>query len=72
MKKILVAPQQFKESLSGLDMANSIENGILKVWPNSKIKKIPVADGGDGTLETLVENLEEKLDQLFDTLILKK
>tara|TARA_Y100001936_G_scaffold29707_1_gene27884 strand:- start:1346 stop:2488 length:1143 start_codon:yes stop_codon:yes gene_type:complete len=61
MKKILVAPQQFKESLSGLDIANSIENGILKVWPNSKIKKIPVADGGDGTLETLVENLEGEI-----------
>ena len=56
MKKILVSPQQFKESLTGLEIANSMENGILKVWPNSRIKKIPVADGGDGTLETLVNN----------------
>ena len=54
--KILISPQQFKESLTGSEIADSMEKGILKVWPNSTIKKIPVADGGDGTLETLVSN----------------
>ena len=54
--KILISPQQFKESLTGSEIADSMEKGILRVWPNSTIKKIPVADGGDGTLETLVSN----------------
>ncbi|MFL2664686.1 MAG: glycerate kinase [Dehalococcoidia bacterium] len=56
MNKILVAPQQFKESLSGSEIAIAMENGLKKVWPDSKVTKIPVADGGDGTLETLVHN----------------
>ncbi len=56
MNKILVAPQQFKESLSGFEIAIAMENGLKKVWPDSKVTKIPVADGGDGTLETLVHN----------------
>ncbi|MBA31204.1 MAG: glycerate kinase, partial [Chloroflexi bacterium] len=61
MKKILISPQQFKESLSGSEIANSMEKGLLKVWPNSHIIKIPVADGGDGTLETLVINSEGEI-----------
>ena len=61
MKKILISPQQFKESLSGSEIANSMEKGLLKVWPNSHITKIPVADGGDGTLETLVINSEGEI-----------
>ena len=56
MNKILVAPQQFKESLSGSEIAIAMENGLKKVWPDSKVTKIPVADDGDGTLETLVHN----------------
>ena len=53
--KIVVAPQEFKGSISALDVANAAKKGVLKVFPKAEIVLCPVADGGDGTLETLVE-----------------
>ena len=52
--KILISPQAFKESLSGMEAAQAIEEGILRVLPNARTTLVPIADGGDGTLETLV------------------
>lgn len=53
--KILIAPDKFKESLSALKVADSIEKGILKVFPKAVIVKVPMADGGEGTVESLVD-----------------
>lgn len=52
---IIIAPQTFKGSISALNVAKAMESGVLKVIPNANITLVPVADGGDGTLETLVE-----------------
>lgn len=52
--KILISPQAFKESLSGMEAARAIEEGVLRALPNAQTTLIPIADGGDGTLETLV------------------
>ncbi|TKZ36137.1 glycerate kinase, partial [Brachyspira catarrhinii] len=54
MKKIIVIPDSFKGSLSSLEVCNAIEEGILKVFKNAKIKKIPVADGGEGTVDSIL------------------
>ena len=51
---ILIAPQAFKGSISAIEVANNIEKGIIKANPNHNIIKLPVADGGDNTLDTLV------------------
>lgn len=53
--RILIAPDKFKGSLSALKVAENIENGILKVFPNAQIEKVPMADGGEGTVESLVD-----------------
>ena len=53
--KIVIAPQAFKGSISALDAAMAMQTGILNVIPDSETVLVPVADGGDGTLETLVE-----------------
>ena len=53
--KIVIAPQAFKGSISALDAAIAIESGVLNVLPYAETVLVPVADGGDGTLETLVE-----------------
>ena len=53
--KILVAPQEFKGSISALSVAEAAKVGVLRVFPKSEVVLCPVADGGDGTLETLVE-----------------
>ncbi|MYA62850.1 MAG: glycerate kinase [Dehalococcoidia bacterium] len=53
--KIVIAPQAFKGSISALDAAEAMRKGIMAVFPDSDAVLVPVADGGDGTLETLVE-----------------
>lgn len=52
--KIVIAPDSFKGSNSTIVVANIIEKGIRKVFPDADIIKIPIADGGEGTVETLV------------------
>lgn len=52
--KIVVAPDSFKGSLSAVEAARAIEGGIKKAFPDAKTLCIPVADGGEGTLDTLV------------------
>ena len=53
--KIVIAPQTFKGSISAMDAATAMESGVLEILPDAETVLVPVADGGDGTLETLVE-----------------
>ncbi len=57
MMKIVIAPDSFKESLSAADVATCIENGFSEVFPDSEYIKIPLADGGEGTVDVLVDAL---------------
>ena len=52
--KIVIAPQSFKGGISGTDAAKAIEEGILDELADAETVRIPVADGGDGTLDALV------------------
>src|SRR5919197_153139 len=52
--RIVVAPNAFKGSLTALEAAEAIGDGILAVMPNADIVLVPIADGGDGTVEALV------------------
>jgi len=58
---ILISPQAFKGSISAIEVANNIEKGIINANPNHNIIKLPVADGGDDTLDTLVEVTNGKI-----------
>ncbi|NLZ95203.1 MAG: glycerate kinase, partial [Bacteroidales bacterium] len=60
MKKIIIAPDSFKGSLTSMEVADAIEEGIKKVIPDCELVKTPIADGGEGTMETLVGALEGK------------
>ena len=53
--KIIIAPQAFKGSISALDAAHAMEAGVKAAVPDAETVLVPIADGGDGTLETLVE-----------------
>ncbi|MBN1184429.1 MAG: glycerate kinase [Bacteroidales bacterium] len=53
--RILVAPDSFKDCLSSGEVANSIEEGILLALPDAIIEKVPLADGGEGTVEAMIE-----------------
>ena len=56
MKKIVLAPQGFKESLTGMEIAVAMSAGVKRVWPEAETVLVPVADGGDGTLQALVDS----------------
>ena len=53
--KIILSPDSFKGSLSARGVALALEKGIHKVIPTAECLIVPIADGGEGTLETLVE-----------------
>ncbi len=56
MNKVVLAPQGFKESLTGMEIAEAMAIGVKRVWPKAETVLIPVADGGDGTLQALVDS----------------
>lgn len=58
MKKIVIACDSFKESLSSLEIAHYAEIAIREVYPECEVVSLPVADGGEGTAEALVTALQ--------------
>lgn len=52
--KILIAPDSFKGSLSARDISAAMRLGVLRVVPDAEIVEIPLADGGEGTLDSLI------------------
>ena len=55
MKKIVVAPDSFKGSLTSAEVADAVERGIKDVFPQCNVVKAGVADGGEGTVEAIVK-----------------
>ncbi|MCG3884671.1 glycerate kinase [Photobacterium leiognathi] len=53
--KIIIAPDSYKESLTAMEVATAIENGFRQVIPNAEYIKLPMADGGEGTVQSLVD-----------------
>lgn len=58
--KVVVAIDSFKGSLSSYELGEAIESGVKVVYPDAKVIKVPIADGGEGTVESLVEGTEGK------------
>ncbi len=56
--KIVIAPDSYKESLSAIQVAEAIEAGFKKVFPDAEYLTCPVADGGEGSVEALVDASE--------------
>jgi glycerate kinase len=52
--KVVVAPDSYKGSLSALKVAEAMERGVLSVFPAAEVVKVPIADGGEGTVDALV------------------
>jgi glycerate kinase len=62
--KIIIAPDSFKGSLSALEVCENIEIGIKKVLDSTEIVRVPMADGGEGTVQSLVDATGGKLISL--------
>ena len=50
-----IAPDSFKGSLTALEAAVCIERGFRRVFPRLSVRSIPMADGGEGTVQAVVE-----------------
>jgi len=61
MVKIAIAPDKFKGSLTGLEFCKAVEKGLRKHADNLEIVNLPLADGGDGTVEVLKYYLDGEL-----------
>lgn len=55
--KVVIAVDSLKGSLSSIEAAQAAKEGILKVYPAAEVVIKPLADGGEGTTEALVEGL---------------
>lgn len=53
--KIVIAPDSYKESLTALEVATAIEAGFRQVLPTADYIKLPMADGGEGTVQSLID-----------------
>ena len=65
--KIVIAPDSYKESLSALEVAAAIEAGFSEIFPAAEYVKIPVADGGEGTVEAMVAATQGSIVRLTVT-----
>ena len=55
--KIVIASDSFKGSMSSVDVAQAAENGIREILPDCQVVAVNVADGGEGTVEAIVDAL---------------
>ncbi|HQK93892.1 MAG TPA: glycerate kinase [Armatimonadota bacterium] len=53
--RIVVAPDSFKGSLTALEACRAVERGLRRVWPDVEVAGVPMADGGEGTTQSLVD-----------------
>lgn len=53
--KFVLAPDSFKESMTAKEVCQAMEKGIKKVLPDADIISVPMADGGEGTMDSLVD-----------------
>lgn len=62
--KIIIAPDSFKESVSASRCAQAIKAGFTSIFPQAECICLPIADGGEGTVEAMVEATEGKMVML--------
>jgi len=68
--RILIAPDKFKGSLTAAEAAAAMAEGALRVYPEASVLRLPVADGGEGTLEAAVAaGYEERLNAVVGPIL---
>ena len=65
--KIIIAPDSYKECLSAKEICIAIENGFKRVFGDAEYVHLPVADGGEGTAQTLLDALGGDMIELSVT-----
>jgi len=55
MKKIVIAPDSFKGTMSSIEICDIVERGIKNIFPKAQTVKVPIADGGEGTVDAFLK-----------------
>ena len=55
--RVLIAPDKFRGTLTAVEAARAIATGWRRGRPNDRLEEVPLADGGEGTMDTLVSAL---------------
>ncbi|WP_022940479.1 glycerate kinase [Psychromonas hadalis] len=63
--KIIIAPDSYKESLTAMQVANAIETGFKKMLPDAQYIKLPMSDGGEGTVQSLIDASNGHIETCF-------
>lgn len=61
---IVIAPDSFKESLTALEVAVAIKTGFERIFPNAEYQLVPMADGGEGTVQSLADATQGSLQKI--------
>ena len=61
--RVIVAPDSYKGSVTALGVAEAIERGVRAVFPGAEVVKVPIADGGEGTVDALVVATKGRLEE---------
>lgn len=61
---IVIAPDSFKESLTALEVAVAIKTGFERIFPNAEYQLVPMADGGEGTVQSLADATQGCLQKI--------
>ncbi|MFU2098934.1 glycerate kinase [Mannheimia haemolytica] len=62
--KIVITPDSFKESLTALEVAQAIQQGFARVFPEAEYQLVPMADGGEGSVQSLVDATHGSLQKI--------
>lgn len=62
--KIVIAPDSFKESLTALEVAQAIQTGFSRIFPNAEYELVPMADGGEGSVQSLIDATQGNLQKI--------
>ena len=57
LKKIVIAVDSFKGSMSSMEAGKAVQAGFSRIFPECSMTVLPVADGGEGTVDAVTEGL---------------
>lgn len=63
--KIVIAPDSFKESLTALEVAQAIHTGFARIFPDADYYLVPMADGGEGSVQSLIDATQGSLQKIM-------
>ncbi|MFG6497045.1 glycerate kinase [Fictibacillus sp. UD] len=65
--KIVIAPDSFKESMTAAEVCRAVEAGFLKVFSDAEYVHVPVSDGGEGTVQSVVDATDGEIVEIRAT-----